>query len=183
MFSWTALFAPLALMLPPAGTADDATNPAQLGPKKPIAEASASDQQWTAFEAWRPQGYPMQVRIERRVVIRVSPARPSNAAVLADLPRRFPDRFAERKMGKCFPMRSVAAVQTGGASRLILFLRDRRMISAQLEKACRARDFYSGFYVEPSDDGNLCINRDKLQSRTGAKCELSRIRQMVPVRN
>lgn len=125
----------------------------------------------------------MQVRIEQRVTIRVSPARPNNSAVLANLPRQFPDRLTERKMGKCVPMDGVAGVQTGGPSKLILYMRDRRIISAQLEKACSARDFYSGFYVETSKDGNLCINRDKLQSRTGTKCELSQFRRLVSVNN
>ena len=54
------------------------------------------------------------------------------------------------------------------------------MISARLEKSCRARDFYSGFYVERREDGNICINRDKLLSRAGAKCEVSRMRELIP---
>ena len=54
---------------------------------------------------------------------------------------------------------------------------------AQLEKACSARDFYSGFYVEPSRDGNLCVSRDELQSRSGAKCELSALHRLEAVRD
>ena len=63
------------------------------------------------------------------------------------------------------------------------FLRDRRMLSVNLEKSCRARDFYSGFYVEKNKDGQLCISRDKLQSRTGARCEIETMRQLVEVRS
>lgn len=84
-------------------------------------------------------------------------------------------------MDDCVPVGDIAGVQTGGGNQLVLFLRDRRMVSARLEKACRARDFYSGFYLERNEDGKLCVDRDKLQSRAGANCELSRMRELVPV--
>jgi hypothetical protein len=56
------------------------------------------------------------------------------------------------------------------------------MISVNLEKSCRARDFYSGFYVERRKDGRLCVDRDELQSRTGARCEVESMRRLVEVR-
>jgi hypothetical protein len=48
-----------------------------------------------------------------------------------------------------------------------------------LNRACRARDFYSGFYVERASDGRICVDRDTLLSRSGANCKLTRIRQLV----
>ena len=124
-----------------------------------------------------------QVRIERRVTIRISPISPTaRQNMVAEFARPVgPPRFVERRMGKCVPLRSVAAVQSVSGGRLVFHLRDDRMISARLEKSCRARDFYSGFYVEPNADGMLCIDRDKLQARTGAQCELSAMRQLVLV--
>jgi hypothetical protein len=124
-----------------------------------------------------------QVRIERRVTVRISPRssveRQSLMAELQQAP--LPTTLEERKMGKCVTVDDIAGVQTGSGDRLVLFLRDRRMVSARLEKACRARDFYSGFYLERNKDGKLCIDRDKLQSRAGANCELNRLRELVPV--
>ena len=181
MPSWSAFLA-LLLSGTPVPAADGA---AQLGEERPpVVNSLTAGQQdrWTAFQQLMTAPNPQQVRIQQRVVVRISPARPRNPA-LPELPRNFPDRFAERKMGKCVPLNSVAAVQTGGPSKLILYLRDRRIISAELEKACRARDFYSGFYVEPSKDGQLCIDRDELQSRNGAKCELSKFRRLVLTNN
>jgi hypothetical protein len=70
-------------------------------------------------------------------------------------------------------------VQPDRGSRLILYMRDRRMLSATLERACRARDFYSGFYVDRTNDGQLCVDRDTLLSRSGANCKLTRIRQLI----
>ena len=69
----------------------------------------------------------------------------------------------------------------GFGSSLLLYLRDRRLVSAQLERSCSARDYYSGFYFEPNADGRLCIDRDRLLSRTGARCSLSGMAQLVPV--
>nr|WP_298928632.1 hypothetical protein [uncultured Erythrobacter sp.] len=124
-----------------------------------------------------------QIRIQRRVILRIAPARQQNRnSLVADLPRQGLNvKYEERKMGKCVPVNGIAGVQTGSGNRLLLFMRDSKIISANLEKACRARDFYSGFYVEKNEDGKLCVDRDKLQSRSGAKCEVERMRQLVAV--
>ncbi|MFL0671619.1 MAG: hypothetical protein ACJLS3_09440 [Erythrobacter sp.] len=122
-----------------------------------------------------------QVRIEQRVVVRISPQRMSNRQELAAqaFEREIENRYQERRIGKCIPLEGIAGVQTAGGNRIVLFLRDARIISASLDKSCRSRDFYSGFYVEPHQDGRLCIDRDQLQARTGAKCEIERMRQLV----
>jgi len=116
--------------------------------------------------------------------VRISP-RPQTARqdLMADLapPCAPTTRLEERKMEKCIPVANVAGVQTGSGNRLILFLRDQRVVTASLEKSCRARDFYSGFYVEKNKDGMICVDRDKLQSRSGANCEVARMRQLVAV--
>lgn len=122
-----------------------------------------------------------QVRIEQRVVVRIAPRPgPARENLTADMPdRAVPPRFEERGKEKCVGLESIAGVQTGSGNRLVLFLRDRRMISVNLEKACRSRDFYAGFYVEKNKDGRLCVDRDKLQSRTGARCEVETMRELV----
>lgn len=124
-----------------------------------------------------------QVRIEQRVVIRISPqsgsARSGFAAEQSGVPTT--PRYFERPMGRCIKVRDIAAVQAVAGNRLMLHMHDRGLVSAQLETACRARDFYSGFYVERSDDGMICVNRDRLQARTGASCQLSQMRQLVAI--
>ncbi|MGB3711801.1 MAG: hypothetical protein WA985_08940 [Erythrobacter sp.] len=124
-----------------------------------------------------------QVRIERRITIRISPAREGSANPLLSRlpPRALTTRFEERKMADCLAVGRIAGVQTGNGNRLLLFLDDERIISLNLERSCRARDFYSGFYVERSEDGKLCVRRDRLHSRSGAKCEIERMRQLVAV--
>ena len=124
-----------------------------------------------------------QVRIERRVIVRISPRPgPMRQNLTATMvPRSSQARYLERPMGDCLPVQSIAGVQAEGSNRLLLFLRDRRLISATLEKACSARDFYSGFYVENSSDGQLCVDRDQLHARSGAKCEVARMSQLIRV--
>ena len=60
-----------------------------------------------------------------------------------------------------------------------MFMRDRRTIAAQLEKGCSPRDFYRGFYVERSDDGQLCVARDRIMSRSGAKCRVAKFSRLM----
>ncbi len=126
-----------------------------------------------------------QVRIEQRVVIRITPRRATNRnSLLAQLPGNGANaRYEEREMESCVPVNRISGVQTGTGNRLILFLSDQRIVTLNLERACRARDFYSGFYVERSKDGKLCVGRDELQSRSGAKCEVEAMRQLVAVSN
>lgn len=186
MMNVFALMAPLALMLPLSGTSDahEATQqPAHLDPKfTPIAEAGLGFQDQTAMDAIHEIPVQNQVRIEQRVIVRISPRQPvSRQSLTAEAPQAAPRRYEERKMDKCIPVERIAGVQTGSGNRLLLFLRDRRIVTASLEKSCRARDFYSGFYLERNEDGKLCADRDKLQSRSGANCEIDRLRQLVAV--
>jgi hypothetical protein len=172
-----SLLASLALLVPFAGTSPD--NRAGLLPEADEPAPAAAHQ-----SAVDPSTVPIaaQVRIEQRVIVRIAPPGPRlRQSMVPELAPLAPPRVSERKMGKCVPVSGVAAVQPDGGSKLLLFMRDRRLVSATLEKACRARDFYSGFYLEPSRDGMLCVDRDKLHSRAGTNCEISRMRQLVVV--
>ena len=92
-----------------------------------------------------------------------------------------PRRFEERRAIKCVPVRDISGVRQASDDRLVLFLGKDRPVSARLEKNCNARDFYSGFYLEHSEDGMLCTGRDTLHSRAGATCSLSRLHRLAPV--
>ncbi len=187
MDSLIAIFAPLVLLLPVFGQSDREVAGSQAGLLDPDVEHMEADHgrlnESTSFDVATILPAQNQVRIEQRVVVRISPqSRAPRQSLMAELPpQELPPRFEERKMEKCLPVSGIAGVQTGSGNRLLLFLRDRRVVTASLEKSCRARDFYSGFYVERNEDGMLCVDRDKLQSRSGANCEISRMRQLVEV--
>lgn len=195
MHSLPVLAAPLAMMLPLIGGATDESGKSEgravTGPiSAPQCEAAAASDAppssaMNPLAALRRGSIAQQVRIEQRVVVRIAP-QPFAARqnLLAEMPQRAEaPRFEEGGKEKCVSLDGIAGVQTGSGNRLVLFLRDRRMISVNLEKACRARDFYSGFYVEKNKDGRLCVDRDKLQSRSGARCEVNAMRQLVEVRD
>jgi hypothetical protein len=152
-----------------------------------VAAAPVADQADDGWAVWRLIAEAFraptadQVRIEQHVVIRVTPLGPQRE-LLADLPRApLATKFRERKVGKCLPLAGIAGVQIDADDRLLLFMRDQRLIGASLEKACRARDFYSGFYVAKSADGRLCVDRDMIHARSGASCSVSKLRQLVAV--
>lgn len=124
-----------------------------------------------------------QVRIERRVIIRISPGAPdARALALAASQERAAQReFEEVDHGDCVKVERIAGVQPTQDNRLLLFMRDRQVLAASLERSCTARSFYSGFYVERSEDGELCISRDRLQSRAGASCQIDELHRIVAV--
>ena len=144
----------------------------------PLPLSSAAPGWSPLLEAPRPAGA-NQVRIEGRVILRISPApAPMRQSLMAEATPASRPRLVERPFAKCVEAKRIGGVAERG-DRLMLFLRDRRTLSAQLEKGCSPREFYQGFYMEPSDDGMLCVDRDRLMSRSGAKCQVSRLREMV----
>lgn len=160
------LLAPLALLVP--ALAGGAVVPEPAPPSAPEQVAQTAE--------------PVagQVRIERSITIRIAPPGPiQRQSLVAQTAPPAMARLTERKVGKCVPVAGIASVQPDASGKLLLFMRDRRLIAASLEKACSARDFYAGFYLERTADGMLCVERDKLHSRAGANCELSKLRQLV----
>lgn len=148
-------------------------------------QSASSARPWIGFDGPSETPIAEQVRIERRVILRVSP-RPGR--VREDFASRLRQgenssvRLIERPAGNCIATRGIAGVSDRG-SRLIMYMRDRSMVSATLERSCSPRDFYLGFYLERNEDGLLCTGRDRLMSRAGARCRVTRMSrlQYVPV--
>lgn len=178
------LIAPLLLWFPGKDGAT-ATRDARLTAEPATIEDSGRNPAVEWFAAALPTIVPVahQVRIEQRVILRISP-RPGAGRqdLVAAMPTaRGASRIVERPYGECVAVGNIAAVQAQRGSRLLLYLRDRRLIAADLEKACSAQNYYSGFYFEQNADQRLCVGRDRLQARNGAKCSLSSLRQLVAI--
>jgi hypothetical protein len=186
MNSLAAFLTPLALLLPAAlpgglAPADGAARQAPADEKSPRGFSEAPAEPLRLLDEARRVPAENQVRLEQRVIIRIAPSTPQRVErSLAELNARS-DRFQEVRLGECVPINMIAAVAPQD-DRLLLFMRDRRIISAALEQACNPEDFYSGFYIE-RQDGNLCERRDRLQSRAGASCRVTRLNRLVPVRD
>ena len=201
MSYYVILFAPLALLLPAAGAVAPTTETFAIIPPESLSvddeipvDSYAKPTAPAPAETACPEGSTFavvanrfraqdahQVRIEQQITIRISPRpQPMRPNMLMDLPNReVGPKFLERKVGKCVKVAGIAGVQPDQGNRLLLYMRDQRIISAELERACRSRDFYSGFYLSRSSDGQLCVDRDMLLSRSGANCRLTQIRQLV----
>lgn len=119
-----------------------------------------------------------QVRLEQRVIIRIAPSSPQRARrSFAELDAQA-GGFEEVRLRDCVPINMIAAA-TPHENRLLLFMRDQRILSARLERSCNPEDFYAGFYIE-RQDGQLCESRDRLQSRAGASCRVTSLNRLVP---
>ena len=119
-----------------------------------------------------------QARIEQRIIIRF-PNQPVPAAP-GRSDKRNATLYNEEKIGKCLLMDRLVASRPGPKNSLELVTRERQLIRAYLGDGCLAREFYAGAYVERSKDGKLCVDRDLLHARTGAKCEIDKFRLLVP---
>ena len=186
MNSFAAFLTPLALLLPavlPSGAApaDEAAREAPDEEKSVRGFTAAPITPLRMLEEGRRPPVEYQVRIEQRVIIRIAPSTPQRMEQsLAQLNRRS-ERFEEVRLGECIPINMIAAVAPQD-NRLLLFMRDRRILSVALERTCNPEDFYSGFYIE-RQDGNLCERRDRLQSRAGASCRVTRLNRLVAARD
>jgi hypothetical protein len=189
MNSLAALLTPLVLLLPalaadrpalPGRTPNDqvvlraAPEPAAAGDVDPSVTAAMR-----VFDDARVSPVVKQVRIQERVIIRIAPSK--ERALQQSMARlaREADDFEEQRATDCIPIGGIAGVYPSRENRLLLLMRDRRVMSAALERACNAADYYAGFYVERSEDGQLCSRRDRLQSRAGASCRVTRLSRLA----
>lgn len=170
----TAAFLWFAAAAPAADAATPVAAPAPL-----VAVSAPTPEQTTSF--W-------QVVIEQQLIIRVPAQRSplNNFAAGPTQSKRASELsvvWKEKKAPKCVAMRNILGMQAVQRDSIDLITRQKQRLRAQLNRGCRALDFYAGFYMQGSKDGQLCEDRDQIHARTGAKCEIDKFRLMVPVRD
>lgn len=116
-----------------------------------------------------------QMMIHQRVIIRVPAMAPPPAP-----PR--PIKWKERKGPKCIPLNQLAGAAITQNDSVDLFLHGGTRLRAVLDDDCPALDYYSGFYIRPTTDGQICQKRDMLHTRSGGQCRVERFRTLVPDR-
>jgi len=122
-----------------------------------------------------------QIRIEQHVIIRIAPGDPAMARDIPPPPEEPPpERLKQRRMPKCVPVVAIAGVRPLANNRLMLFLRDHRLVGVDLARNCTAQDFYMGFYVSTTSDGLMCAGRDTIHSRAGTTCTIAKVHELVP---
>ena len=119
-----------------------------------------------------------QLTVRERIVIRVPRLDPRAGR---DTPAAVtPIEWKEKKGPKCVPIASLRGAAFGGDDGVDFVLAGNKRIRAKLEDDCPALDFYSGFYLKPTADGQMCADRDAIRSRSGAVCPIDRFRSLVP---
>jgi hypothetical protein len=125
-----------------------------------------------------------QVTIEQRVIIRIPMRRPvagrsANRESRA-LPPGPPIHWVEKKGPRCVSIQDVRGGSITSANGVDLMLDNHKRLRAVLGRQCRPEDLYSGFYIQPDEDGDLCAGRDRVQARSGASCEIMAIKRLEP---
>jgi len=119
-----------------------------------------------------------QLSIQQRVIIRVPMARKGRAPARIAPDAR--EQWQEKKGPRCVALRSIRGGSIVVKNGVDLTLADNHRYRARLEKGCDSIGFYSGFYVEPDEDGSLCSGRDELQARSGLSCAIDSFRRLIP---
>lgn len=114
-----------------------------------------------------------QIRIERNSIVRVPPAAPPTQ-------RQKPLKWKEKGAPSCIRWSTIAAAMVSSQTTLDVIVRGGTRYRVKLEKSCQAIDFYSGFYVKATKDGQVCEDRDSIHSRSGGECLIDKFKTLVP---
>ncbi|KKC26384.1 hypothetical protein WP12_08605 [Sphingomonas sp. SRS2] len=109
-----------------------------------------------------------QLTIEQSLIVRV--------------PRRIPARplkWKSKKGPKCVAMSSIAGAAVVADDAIDLVMKGGQRLRAHFSSNCPALDYYSGFYILPTNDGRICADRDMIRTRAGGQCEIRRFRKLV----
>jgi hypothetical protein len=86
-----------------------------------------------------------------------------------------PISWKEKKGPKCIRMDMLGGAAITQPDSVDLVLKGGQHLRAQLEKGCPAHDFfYSGFYLTPAGDGQVCVKRDMFHARMGGDCTITK---------
>lgn len=88
--------------------------------------------------------------------------------------------WIEAKGLKCIPTAAIRRAFLSGPEQVDFVLASRNRVRAQFDEDCPALDFYGGFYLQPQDDGRLCVRRDAIHSRMGGSCTIKKFKLLIP---
>ncbi|WP_174273528.1 hypothetical protein [Sphingomonas bacterium] len=85
----------------------------------------------------------------------------------------------EKKGPKCIARVNIIGAAVLAGNSVDFIMRGNGRLRARFASSCPALDFYGGFYLTPSADGQICAGRDVIHSRAGGECEIDRFRTMI----
>jgi hypothetical protein len=117
------------------------------------------------------------VTVRQQFIVRVQrgprPNAPAGASLL---------QWREARGPRCVPVARIAGATLQGQNSVDLILRDHSRVRARLERRCPALDYYYGFYLNATEDGQICADRDFIRSRVGGQCQIEQFLSLAPVR-
>ncbi len=87
-------------------------------------------------------------------------------------------QWREGRGPRCLSASQIVGASLIGQSSVDLILRDNSRVRARLESRCPALDYYHGFYVNATQDGRICADRDSIRSRAGGECQIDQFRML-----
>jgi len=118
-----------------------------------------------------------QMTIRQRIVIRVPRVPDPREDAITTAMR--PPKWIERKGPKCVPLPMIAGASLTQSQSIDLVTVDGGVLRAKFDDECPALDFYKGFYLRQTSDGQICADRDSLRSRSGGVCRIKSFRQLI----
>lgn len=111
-----------------------------------------------------------QLIFHSRVVIRVQRAPVAQA----------PAKWSEHKGPKCLPMGDILGAAVLVPQSVDIVLRGGQRMRARFGASCPGLDYYSGFYIVPPADAQICADRDIVRDRAGVECAIDKFRKLTP---
>ncbi|WP_267395353.1 MULTISPECIES: hypothetical protein [unclassified Sphingomonas] len=115
-----------------------------------------------------------QLTIHERIVIRV----PRMLGRRAPAPAA--TAWKEKKGPKCIAIADLGGAMVSQPGSVDLVLTGNRRLRAKFDGDCGPIDFYSGFYLRPAADGQVCAKRDVIRMRSGTSCQIDAFKILRP---
>lgn len=112
-----------------------------------------------------------QLQMRRESIIRVPRAAAPNSSK--------PIKWKEKKAPSCIAWSRLAAAMISSPTTIDVVVRGGTRYRVKLERSCQAIDFYSGFYVKATRDGQVCEDRDMIHSRSGGACAIQTFKTLI----
>ena len=113
-----------------------------------------------------------QLSIRSRVVVRVQ----------TEVVTMSPIVYREKKGPRCLTTAAILGAAVVVPASVDFILRGGDRVRARFSASCPALAYYSGFYVAPNADGQMCAGRDSVRDRAGGECEVAKLRSLVAKR-
>ncbi|WEJ99820.1 MAG: hypothetical protein P0Y59_23460 [Candidatus Sphingomonas phytovorans] len=117
-----------------------------------------------------------QLTVHQRIIIRIPRLPFTSREPIQD---QQSVRWSEKKGPKCVAMSDLVGAAISAPDSIDLMIEDGSRVRARLNDDCPPLDYYSGYYLKPTQDGMVCADRDAIRSRSGGSCRIKEFKRLV----